>query len=282
MIPLGLPGQATDRPTPQSAFGSGIVNPDFSPDGTHVAFVSRRTGTPEIWTADADGRNLRQLTWLGVENLGIPRWSPDGRSVAFYARRPDEPQIYVIDVTQERPTPQQITHQVPGCNIPSWSRDGRFLYCSRRDGREVRLYRVPRDNSDPSDQGVDRWFEGKDARETADGRLIYIKDGVPGIFVRSLAGDPLTNREEQLVSDIVGPIAYYALAPGGIYYTGQNNLGEYVGLHFFDFARNQTVDVASRAVTGEMGALTVSRDSRRLLYAQTSQPQTNLTLIRFE
>ena len=147
----------------------------------------------------------------------------------------------------------------------------------------MRLYRVPRDNSDPSDQGVDRWFEGKDARETADGRLIYIKDGVPGIFVRSLAGDPLTNREEQLVSDIVGPIAYYALAPGGIYYTGQNNLGEYVGLHFFDFARNQTVDVASRAVTGEMGALTVSPpDGRRLLYAQTSQPQTNLTLIRFE
>jgi Tol biopolymer transport system component len=282
MIPLGTPGQTTDRPGLQSAFGSDIANPDFSPDGTHVAFMSSRSGTPEIWMADADGRNLRQLTWLGIARLGIPRWSPDGRYVAFYARRPDEPQIYVIDVTQERPTPQQMTHQVPGCNIPSWSRDGRFLYCSRRDGREVRLYRVPTDNSDPSDQRIERWFEGKDARETSDGRLVYVKDGVPGIFVRSLAGDPTTNPEERLVSDIVGPIAYYALAPSGIYYTGQNNLGGYVGLHFFDRARNRTVEVASRAVTGEMGGLTVSPDGRRLLYVQTSPPQTDLTLIRFE
>jgi len=97
-----------------------------------------------------------------------------------------------------------------------------------------------------------------------------------------LAGDPTTNPEERLVSDIVGPIAYYALAPSGIYYTGQNNLGGYVGLHFFDRARNRTVEVASRAVTGEMGGLTVSPDGRRLLYVQTSPPQTDLTLIRFE
>jgi serine/threonine protein kinase/Tol biopolymer transport system component len=282
MIPLGTPGQATDRPALQSAFGSGIANPDFSPDGTHVVFKSTRSGTPEIWMADADGRNLRQLTWLGVENVGIPRWSPDGRSVAFFARLTDEPQIFVIDTTQERPMPQQRTHKVPGCNIPSWSRDGRFLYCSRRDGREVRLYRVPMDNSDPSDQGVERWFEGKDARETRDGRLIYLKDGVPGIFVRSLAGDPRTNPEEQLVSDIVGPIAYYALAPSGIYYRSQNNLTQYVGLRFFDLARHRTVDVASRAVTGETGGLTVSPDGRLLLYAQTTQPQTDLTLIRFQ
>jgi hypothetical protein len=43
-----------------------------------------------------------------------------------------------------------------------------------------------------------------------DGRLLYIKDDRPGLFARSLAGDPAANPEERLVEDIQGPIAYFA------------------------------------------------------------------------
>jgi TolB protein len=34
----------------------------WSPDGTRVAFVSNRTGTYQIWTMNADGTNVSQLT----------------------------------------------------------------------------------------------------------------------------------------------------------------------------------------------------------------------------
>ena len=54
---------------------------------------------------------------------------------------------------------------------------------------------------------MERWFEGKSATETSDGRVLYIKNDRPGLFARSLAGDPTANPEERLVEDIRGPIA---------------------------------------------------------------------------
>jgi TolB protein len=40
-------------------------NPSWAPDGRHIAFTSYRTGSPQIWTMLADGRELRQLTTRG-------------------------------------------------------------------------------------------------------------------------------------------------------------------------------------------------------------------------
>jgi Tol biopolymer transport system component len=277
--PLKARGEMASRPELQAGFSNGVANPDFSPDGRHVVFASTRSGNPEIWMADADGANLRQLTMLGLQRTGIPRWAPDGHRIAFFARMPDEPQIYVIDIDHLEAGPRQMTFDVPGCNVPSWSRDGMWLYCSRRVAGELRLYRT-KVTGEGRDQ-LERLFEGKDARETADGRILYIKDDRPGLFSRSLVGNPLANPEEQLVDDIIGPIAYYAPTTDGVYYTGQNGLGGYVSLRFFDYARHSAVDVAPRSATGPMAALTVSPDGRELLYAQQAEPGVDLALIDF-
>ena len=142
-IPLRRPGLAGGPPVFFSRLGNDSRNPDLSPDGKHLVFVSSRTGNPELWIADAKGDGVRQLTSLGLKSLGVPRWSPDSRQVAFFARTDKEPQIYVIDSTQDRSVPRMLTEEVPGCNIPTWSRDGRFVYCSRKIDGETRLYRVP-------------------------------------------------------------------------------------------------------------------------------------------
>jgi dipeptidyl aminopeptidase/acylaminoacyl peptidase len=55
-------------------------SPRFSPDGTHIAFLSNAGSKDQqqIYIADADGSHVRQLTHLtgAVQSL---RWSPDGR-----------------------------------------------------------------------------------------------------------------------------------------------------------------------------------------------------------
>lgn len=80
-------------------------NPQFSPDGTRIAFSSSRTGEAmEIWVAHADGSQVVQMTNGLGRHQGSPRWSPDGRWIAFDSQRENGHwNIYVIDAAGGRP-----------------------------------------------------------------------------------------------------------------------------------------------------------------------------------
>jgi Tol biopolymer transport system component len=56
--------------------------PRWSPDGRTLAFVSDRSGTPQVYLLDTQGGEARQLTSLG-RGAGNPVWSPDGSKIAF-------------------------------------------------------------------------------------------------------------------------------------------------------------------------------------------------------
>jgi serine/threonine protein kinase len=115
-------------------------HPAFSPDGRRVAFASERTGTAEIWLAEADGSSPRQLTQGPGLMQGFPRWSPDGRRIAFDSRSEDGVyDIWTIDA--DGASPRRLTQDPGDENEPSWSRDGRFIYFSARRG-ESPIFRV--------------------------------------------------------------------------------------------------------------------------------------------
>ncbi len=56
--------------------------PRWSPDSRHIAFVSDRTGSEQIWTMDPDGSNAREVTSLSTEAGGVI-WAPDGKRLVF-------------------------------------------------------------------------------------------------------------------------------------------------------------------------------------------------------
>jgi DNA-binding winged helix-turn-helix (wHTH) protein len=69
--------------------------PDWSPDGSQIAFVSNRDGLPAIWVMRADGSNPRNLTHdLGRSDS--PAWSPDGARIALQRRRVSQSEITVM------------------------------------------------------------------------------------------------------------------------------------------------------------------------------------------
>jgi len=65
------------------------TNPQWSPDGSKIAFVSNQTEDPDknsnsdIWIIDAKAGSVGKqfTTWKGSD--GSPQWSPDGTSIAY-------------------------------------------------------------------------------------------------------------------------------------------------------------------------------------------------------
>jgi len=57
--------------------------PRWSPDGKHLAFISTRGGSAQLYVADPDGGNVRQVTTLAAGVQPPLVFSPDGASLAF-------------------------------------------------------------------------------------------------------------------------------------------------------------------------------------------------------
>lgn len=99
--------------------------PRFSPDGDKLVFTSNRTGWDEIWVANSDCTQSRQLTNLKSYGVGSPRWSPDGTRIVFDRRVDGRPEIFTI--TSGGSDLRQLTNTI-GSTRPFWAPDGQSIY----------------------------------------------------------------------------------------------------------------------------------------------------------
>jgi Tol biopolymer transport system component len=61
----------------------------LSPDGRRLLFSSNRSGTFDVWVADADGAHMESLTKGEPAEDHAVAWSPDGRYAIFASNRSD-------------------------------------------------------------------------------------------------------------------------------------------------------------------------------------------------
>ncbi len=131
----GLDGSKA-RPISSSEFVQ--VEPSMNPKNPNlIAFTSGRSGTPQIYTMNADGGDITRVT-NGIGEAYNPAWAPDGSHIAFawtqgYA--PGNLNIFIIDVANGGYL--QLTHGEGKNENPSWAPDSaHIVFSSTRGGTQ--------------------------------------------------------------------------------------------------------------------------------------------------
>jgi Tol biopolymer transport system component/predicted Ser/Thr protein kinase len=246
----------------------------YSPDGRRIAFGSWRSGAPNIWVSDANGKDPVQLTFFDTHS-GSPHWSPNGRRVVFDSQESGNWNIYVVD--SEGGVPDRLTDEPSDEVRGTFSRDGRWIYfTSNRSGRwQIWKMRVDGGEAAQVTRGG-----GVYAEESWDGRYVYYsKSGSDGTVWRV----PVDGGEE--VEFVRGPTSSYnwTLSETGIYYM---TLGWQVRFRrmeyttrFLDFASGQSSVLFVREQAGLPAWLAVSPDERWILFSEITIPDSDLTLV---
>jgi len=107
-----------------------VRDPQFSPDGTKVAFVvsdplKGEKRTRHIWLYDKSSNTSRQFTY-SEKSESSPRWSPDGKELAFLSDRGgDEEQIFLL--RGEFGEAAAVTKEKGGVTAFEWSPNGQTI-----------------------------------------------------------------------------------------------------------------------------------------------------------
>jgi TolB protein len=114
------------------------TSPTWSPDCSRLAFVSGRSGGPQIYVMDADGSNQRRLTYQGSYNTS-PDWSPVDNKITFTARdKYNRFDIFLVNMDGDL---TRLTQDQGNNEQPSFSPDGRYIvFSSDRGGQGSRLW----------------------------------------------------------------------------------------------------------------------------------------------
>jgi Tol biopolymer transport system component len=238
------------------------LEPNFSPDGTRIAFASGRSGSgSDLWVVNQDGTKPVRLT-EGFNMLSLRRWSPDGRWISFIAQRGvgDDWESYWIDAAGGQP--RLAFPNAPATVMSSWSRDGKWIYFSSNRSGRSEVWRMPAAGGEAVQVTRNGGWSGF---ESWDGKVLYYhRPGSRQIWEMPVSGGP-----ERKVLDSIGgatPQDSYEPVENGIYWFKQPNQADPndLELRFWDYA-TRTDRLLSRFQGERVQGLSVSADRKTVL-----------------
>lgn len=160
---------------PQSIVGSPepLLSPNWSPDGTRLAYVSFEKGNSAIYIQEV-ATGSRQLVSSGRGINGAPAFSPNGRYLALTLSSSGNPEIYIRDLTTG--SNRQLTRHWAIDTEPAWSPDGSMIYFTSDRGGRPQIYRVPMEGGRAERLSLQGEYNAR-VNIAADGRSIAVAHG---------------------------------------------------------------------------------------------------------
>jgi tricorn protease len=170
---------ATDRGDITRVTGSYSreTNPQWSPDGKWIAYLSDQSGQDEVWVATPDGKDAKKLTTAATEKGGLA-WAPDSKSLAYTS---SDKKLYVLNMATGQST-AVASSEVATPQGPEFSPDSKWIAYTRAD-RDLRpgVHIVAATGGAEHRISDDGLFASSSPRWTPDGRkLIFLGGYVQG------------------------------------------------------------------------------------------------------
>ncbi len=243
--------------------------PELSPDGSKIAFTSRRSGSPAVWACDSEGQDCTELAARGV----VPRWSPDSEFLSFNtAGGSGKPDIFVIEVNSG------FSRRLTNGSVASWSRDGDWIYYTF----ERHIWKIPSQGGEPTRLTYDG---GRHPLESSDGQFVYYLKPIDPHEERPLKHHiwkvPIDGGEETPV--------YEKREIGNLYWTLWN---DQLIIHDGDYKtgiviRSVDLTTGEESILADLGndrrycfGLDVSADGRWMFFSgRIGQPESDIMLV---
>jgi dipeptidyl aminopeptidase/acylaminoacyl peptidase len=182
-------------------------DPQWSPDGTRIAFVSNRTGkefdgdrNSDVWVTPVAGGALIKISDHD-ESDGSPRWSPDGKTIAFTGEvhDRDHPKIWLAPATGGQPSVLAATDLDLIPTGLEWSNDGKSIFFESGVKGEYQLFRVNLEKKSTEQiSSGSRAVRNAEFNQQANLRIFTVNDfkHLDDLYVSDLAG----NKERKLTN----------------------------------------------------------------------------------
>ena len=123
-----------------------IISPNWSPDGTRLAYVSFEKKKPVIYVHSIV-TSQRQIVANFKGSNSAPAWSPDGRRLAVVLTKDGNSQMYSVNADGSG---VQRLASSPGIDTePTFSPDGAHIYFTSDRGGAPQIYRIPSGGGEP-------------------------------------------------------------------------------------------------------------------------------------
>ena len=141
-------------------------NPQWSPDGKWIAFVSDRTGREEIWIADELGNNSKKISDADCDKSSL-LWAPDSKSMLWTG---SDHSLRRVDVESGK-TDVLASSDTGPIGTPQFSPDGKWVSYSKQDALlRSHIYVKPLDGSAEHMIGSEEFLVANGAKWTPDGK----------------------------------------------------------------------------------------------------------------
>lgn len=244
----------------------GDYHPQFANNSKQLAYFSSRSGLPQIWIKDIDGKEKQISKFKSIMPPSTLKWSSDDKRLLSDSGK----RVYSISVETGNMlyhTPENIT-----AKLPSWSKDNQTIYFSSNQTGDWQIWQVKEANPELIEKLTEDG--GFSSQLDPSGQNLYFnKYSNNGIWRYNFS----TQQVESIMPDFPRSLYYNWKVMGQYIYYLSDQINS-SGLYTFDLLK-RTNHFISQIQLNSFRGFSISTDQKEILWVDMKQSETNLKIL---